>query len=313
MRVLSMDLRERIVAAVKTGEHSFCDLARFFLVNVSTIVRLMQRYRRTGSVAPKPHAGGPPRLLDAEAEARLLKLVQDQPDATLAELRDRLGVPCNIMTIFRALERNNITRKKKTCHATEQDSPQVQVQRLEFQEKLASVDPDRLVFIDETGANTAMSRTHGRAPAGERVQGTVPGAWDNVTLISGLRTSGVVAPLAVAGAMDRDVFDTYVKQVLVPNLHAGDIVVWDHLSAHNSEVAVAAIEAIGATVLALPVYSPDLSPIEEMHSKVKAGLRTIAARSVDTVIAAMGTVLNAVRTSDILGWFRDRCSYAMHA
>lgn len=312
MRILSIDLRERIVAAVKAGEHSFCKLARLFLVNVSTIVRLMQRYRATGSVAPKPSAGGPPRLIDADAEARLLKLVQEQPDATLAELRDRLGVPCNIMTIFRALRRNNITRKKKTCHATEQDRPQVQQQREEFQEKLASADPDRLVFIDETGATTAMSRTYGRAPVGERVQATVPGAWNNVTLISGLRTSGVVAPLAVPGSLDRNVFDTYVKQVLVPNLQEGDIVIWDNLSAHNSEAAVAAIEAVGATVSALPVYSPDLSPIEEMFSKIKAGLRTIAARSVDTVIVAMGTVLDAVQQTDILGWFRDRCSYAMH-
>jgi transposase len=313
MRTLSIDLRERIVAAVKAGEHSLRELARLFSVNLSTIVRLLQRYRKTGSVQPKPHAGGPHRKLDAKAEARLLDLVREQPDATLAELRVRLGVPCSIMTIFRALERNKITRKKKTYHADERDSPRVQKQREQFQEAMASVAPEHLVFIDETGATTAMSRLYGRAPIGERLPASVPGAWHSVTLISGLRTSGVVAPMAVPGSTDRTVFDTYVQQVLVPELQKGDVVVWDNLSAHGSAAAVAAIETVGARLQPLPVYSPDLSPIEEMFSKVKAGLRTIAARTVDTVIGAMGEVLKTVEKADILGWFHDRCPYAGRA
>ena len=228
----------------------------------------------------------------------------------LAELRDRLGIPCSIMTIWRALKRNRITRKKKSYHAVERDSPRVQKQRQEFEEKLASVDPERLVFIDETGATTGMSRPYGRAPIGERLQASAPGAWSNVTLISGLRISGVTAPMAVPGSMDRNAFDTYVQQALAPELQEGDVVVWDNLSPHKSSVAVAAVEAMGACVLPLPVYSPDLSPIEEMFSKVKSGLRTIAARTVDAVIDAMGKALNTVKQTDILGWFHDRCSYA---
>src|SRR3954451_13961127 len=101
MRPLSIDLRLRIVAAVEAGEHSLTELAEFFAVNLSTIVRLLQRYRQTGSVQPKPHAGGRASKLDTQATARLLQLVREQPDATLAELRDRLGANCGIMTIFR--------------------------------------------------------------------------------------------------------------------------------------------------------------------------------------------------------------------
>jgi transposase len=310
MRPLSNDLRERIVAAVHAGKHSLRLLAKLFCVDLSTIVRLLQLFRSTGSVQPKPHAGGPRPRLDGDAEARLLTLVQEHPDATLAELRDRLGIACSIMAIFRALKRNRISRKKKTYHADERDSPRVQKQRQEFQERLAAVDPKHLVFIDETGATTAMSRTYGRAPIGERVQASAPGGWSKVTLISGLRTCGVVAPIAVPGSTDRQVFETYVEQALVPTLHKGDVVVWDHLSAHKSAQAQAAVEAAGACVLPLPVYSPDYSPIEEMFSKVKEGLRTIAARTVDTVIDAMGAVLNSVTTTDILGWFHDRCLYA---
>jgi transposase len=312
MRPLSMDLRERIVAAVELGEHSLRDLAEFFAVNLSTIVRLLQRFRRTGSVCPKPHAGGPVPKLDAQATARLLQLVREQPDATLAELGDRLDINCCITTIFRALERNQITRKKKTYHADERDRPDVQEKRQAFQKRLAAVDPNHLVFVDETGTTTAMGRTYGRALEGERVQASAPGVWKNVTLISGLRTSGVVAPIALPGATDGAAFETYVEKALVPELQAGDVVVWDNLSSHKSATAVAAIEAAGARVEPLPVYSPDLTPIEEMFSKFKAGLRTIAARTTDSVIAAMGRVLDQVTPQDAVGWFHHRCPYAMH-
>jgi transposase len=310
MRAYSNDLRERIVAAVERGDHSLRQLAHLFAVSLSCIVRLLQRKRQTGSVQPKPQPGAS-RKLDAAAEARLLALVREQPDATLAELRNRLGIPCSVMTIARALRRQQITRKKKTLHAQEQDSPRVQAQRTAFQQKLAAVDPAHLVFVDESGANTGMTRTHGRAPCGERVQAAVPGAWQNVTLIVGLRTSGVVAPMALPGAVDQAVFQTYVQKALVPELQKGDVVVLDNLQSHKSREVSEAIEAVGARVEPLPVYSPDLTPIEEMFSKTKSYIRSVAARTTDTVIAAMGEALDRVTTRDILGWFHDRCAYAM--
>jgi transposase len=311
MRPFSIDLRERIVAAVEAGEHSLQGLADFFAVDVSTIVRLLQRYRTTGSVQPKPHGGGMPPKVGTQAAARLLELIRQQADATLKELRDRLGIPCSVMSIFRALRRNGISRKKKTQRAEERDTPRVQKQRRAFCQKMATVGPEHLVFVDETGATTAMGREYGRGPIGERVQATAPGAWKNVTLISALRSSGVVASLAFPGATDRPAFETYVEQVLVPELRKGDVVLWDHLSPHKSAAAIAAIDAAGAHVEPLPVYSPDLSPIEEMFSKVKQGLRSIAARSIDGVMDAMGQVLNNVSPNDVLGWFRNRCAYAM--
>ena len=310
MRPYSIDVRQRVLAAVEAGEHSLRELAELFSLHLSTIVRLLQRFRNTGSVQPKPHGGGARPKLDVEGTARLLALVRQQPDATLTELRDQLGVDCNIVTIFRTLKRMGITRKKKTRFADERDSPRVQEQRRVFCEVMAAVDPDHMVFIDETGATTAMSRTYGRAPAGQRVQATIPGAWHNVTLISGMRNSGVVAPLALPGATDRLVFETYVEKALVPELRAGDVVVWDRLASHNSASAIAAIEAVGARVVPLPAYSPDLTPIEEMFSKIKEGLRSIAARSIEGVIGAMGQALNQITQHDILGWFHDRCPYA---
>ena len=311
MRAYSNDLRERIVAAVERGEQSIRLIARLFSVSLSCVVRLLQHQRRTGSVQPKPHGGVPPRKLDAAADARLLELVAAQPDATLAELRDRLGIRCSLMTIARALQRHKITRKKKTLHAQEQKSPRVQAQRRVFQKKLAAVGPEHLVFVDESGANTGMTRSYGRAPEGERVQATAPGAWQNVTLIAGMRISGVVAPMALPGAVDSMAFQTYVQEALVPELQAGDVVVLDNLQAHKNRAAIEAIEAVGARVEPLPVYSPDLTPIEEMFSKTKAYLRKVAARTKDTVITAMGQALELVTASDIGGWFHHRCAYAM--
>src|SRR4051812_48164260 len=122
MRALSNDLRERIVAAVERGGHTLLELAALFMVNVSVIVRLRQRQRETGSVAPKAHGGGRPRTFDAAAEARLLELVRAYPDATLAELRERLGIDCCLTTIHRALQRHRITRKKKTLFADERNT-----------------------------------------------------------------------------------------------------------------------------------------------------------------------------------------------
>lgn len=311
MRAFSNDLRERIVAAVERGQHTLRQIADLFMVDVSAIVRLRQRQRQTGSIAPKPHGGGRQPKLDDAAQARLLELVRERPDATLAELREQLGIVCGLTTIHRALKRHGITRKKKSSHADERDSPEVQAQRAAFEEEMAEVDPAHLVFVDETGATTAMTRTHGRAPAGERVTASAPGSWQNTTFIVGLRQSGVVAPFAFGGATDQAAFETYVEKVLVPTLREGDVVVWDNLQAHKSAAAREAVESAGATVRPLPPYSPDETPIEELFSKAKEFLRSIGARTSEILIDAMAVALDLVTGTDIQGWFQHRCSYAM--
>jgi len=312
MRPYSPDLRERIVAAVERGKGSLRELADVFSVSLSCIVRLLRRHRATGSFLPQPHAGGPRPLLDEDACQRLLALVREQPDATLAELQGRLGVPCSLSTLCRALQRHGISRKKKTLHAQPQDTPEVQAQRAAFEGRIAAVGPAHLIFVDETGATTAMTRTHGRAPIGERVAGSIPGGWQNVTLIAGLRLGGVVAPFTFAGATDQDAFRTYVKEVLVPALRPGDVVVWDNLRPHKDAEVIAAVEAAGARVEPLPPYSPDEAPIEELFSKTKAFLRRAAARTTEAVMQAFGDALNLVTPWDSTGWFLDRCAYAFH-
>jgi transposase len=177
-------------------------------------------------------------------------------------------------------------------------------ERAAWREEFAAVDPARLVFLDESGASTAMDRTHGRAPSGVRVDGPVPhGHWKVVTLTAAVRLEGVGACLAFDGATDSAAFETYLGECLAPTLRPGDIVVMDNLSCHKTAEVARLIAAAGAEVRYLPAYSPDLNPIERLFSKLKAWLRSAKARTVDGLIEAMGDALRAVRAGDIRGWF----------
>src|SRR6266511_969422 len=277
MRPYSLDLRQRVAAAVDHQEGSQRQIARRFRVSSSFITRLLKLRRQSRSLKPRPHGGGHPPALDHAGQKRLRQLVRKQPDATLQELAGRVGVRCSRMAIFRTLRKMKITRKKKSLHAKERDSPRVRRKR----------------------------RTYGRAPQGQRVQGSVPGHWKSVTLISGVRLSGVVAPLAFPGATDTPAFESYVEQALAPQLRPGDVVIWDNLKPHQAAGARHAVEGAGASLMPLPPYSPDLTPIEEMFSKVKGWLRSAAARTTEAVYDAMGAALRAVCPEDILGWFKS--------
>jgi transposase len=262
MGPLSKDLRERVAAAVDQHEGSYRQIATRFRVSTSFVTRLLRRRRQTGALEPKPHGGGQAPALDRDRLERLRQLVRAQPDATLQELRQRLDVDWSLTALWRALRKLEITFKKKDLHASERDSPPVRRQRRRFRKEVAAVDPEHLVFVDETGAHTAMTRRYGRAPRGERVRTSAPGPWESVTLICGLRLSGVMAPLVFRGATDTPTFLSYVEQALVPQLRPGDVIIWDNLKPHRSPPVIQAIAGAGAEVKPLPTASPDRTPIE---------------------------------------------------
>ena len=224
MKAYSQDLRKRILETVQRGDGTLRQIARRFLVSVSFITRLLQRHRSTGALEPRPHGGGNPAVLGPEDLQQLRELIRQRPDATLEECRQRLGASCSTMTISRALRKLGLPRQKKV--------PRAQQQQREFSAKLAGLDPRRLVFVDESGAHTAMTRRYGRAPVGQRVSAHTPGRWESVTPTCGLRLSGVTAPLAVVGATNTGIFETSVEEVLVPELKPGDVVIWDNLKLH---------------------------------------------------------------------------------
>lgn len=308
----SKDLRERVAAAVDHGEGSQREIARRFRVDLSFVVRLLQRRREAHTLDPKPHGGGPPPALGPDDQQHLEGLIREQPDATLKQLKQRGGFTCSLTTLWRALRRRGLTRKKKTLHASEQDRPDVRKKRRSFRREVKRIEPQRLVFVDETGVTTAMTPAYAWAPRGERAVDSAPGSWESVTVIAALGLDGVRAPLALPGSVDTAAFESYVEQALVPALHEGDVVVLDNLKPHLAPGVATAIERAGARVLPLPPYSPDYTPIEEMYSKVKESLRRVAARTKGDLYDAIGEALRQVTFEDIIGWFQQAGLYAAH-
>ena len=161
------------------------------------------------------------------------------------------------------------------------------------------------MFIDETGASTKMARLHGRAPRGKRLRSAIPhGHWKTTTFVAGLRLTGLVAPMVVDGPINRNAFQAYVDQVLVPALSPGDVVVMDNLGSHKGPAVRRAIEAAGAGLLYLPPYSPDFNPIENAFAKLKALLRKAAKRTVDALWTSIGHVLDAFTPTECANYFR---------
>lgn len=168
-----------------------------------------------------------------------------------------------------------------------------------------SMDADRLVFIDETWATTAMTRRYGRAPRGERLVASVPhGHWKTSTFVAGLRRDGLIAPCVLDGAMNGDAFRAYVEQFLAPTLKPGDIVVMDNLPSHKVAGVEEAIAACGASLLYLPPYSPDLNPIELAIAKLKALLRKAALRTIDALWDGLGDLLQHFTAAECANFFR---------
>jgi transposase len=183
--------------------------------------------------------------------------------------------------------------------------------RAAWHEQLKDVPLDQIVVIDESAAMTNMTRIRGRCDRSERLVAPVPhGHWKVLTMIGAMTVQGVLAAVTVDAATDGEIFRRFVRDALAPVLRPGDVVVMDNLQAHKAAGIREAIEAVGARLLYLPPYSPDLSPIEPMWSKVKQKLRSIAARTVEALRAAVTAALETITENDCRGFFRH-CGYSL--
>jgi transposase len=185
--------------------------------------------------------------------------------------------------------------------------------RAAWAELAPTLDPARLVFLDETWASTRMARTLGRAPRGKRLIATVPhGRWHITTFVGALRRTGLTAPLVVDGALNGETFRAYVEQALAPTLSRGDVLVMDNLSVHKVPGIREAVEARGATLLYLPPYSPDLNPIELAFSKLKGLLRSAAERTTNALWNRIASLLDHFTPTECAAYFRH-CGYPQSA
>ena len=190
------------------------------------------------------------------------------------------------------------------AHAAEQSRADVKEAREAWLEGQIEFDPEKLVFLDETGATTKMARLYGRALRGERCRAAVPhGHWKTTTFTAGLRIGGLAAPMILDGPMDGSAFRAYVTQVLVPELAPGDTVIMDNLPAHKVRGVRDAIEAAGAKLIYLPPYSPDFNPIEMAFAKLKAFLRAAAARTIPDLWDALKNALDAFTPNECRNYF----------
>lgn len=197
--------------------------------------------------------------------------------------------------------------QKKSLRAAEQDREDVAKAREEWRSDQPLMQRERLVFIDESGASTKMTRLYGRCPRGQRLVCAVPhGHWKTATFIGALRRSGMTAPCLFDGPINGETFLAWVEQFLAPTLQKHDIVVMDNLPSHKVAGVREAIEATGAILRYLPPYSPDFNPIEQYFSKLKSLLRKTAARTLDDLTTAVANALS--------GFTQNECeSFLVHA
>ncbi len=303
----SSDLRKRVLAACDNQEGSYREIARRFRVSLSFIANLLRRRRQTGSIAPLPRGHRRPKI-DEGARELIFATLREKNDITLAELasllKEKRGISISLGALCKTLKRLRQPRKKKSLHASERDTEENEREREAFRKTIADVPVKDLVFVDESGVNIAMTRRYARAPRGERAVGSVPKNWGgNTSILGALGLLGILAAMILDGATDTEAFLVYVRQILVPALWPGAVVLMDNLSAHHAEEVREAIEAAGARLIYLPPYSPELSPIEECWSKVKEFLRAQAARTHERLEQAISLALEAVTPQDALGWF----------
>ncbi len=174
---------------------------------------------------------------------------------------------------------------------------------------MKGVDPERLIFVDESSTNVALSPRYARAPKGERARGKAPRNWGkNVTLISSIGVEGMGPSMSIEGSSDTESFSLYMREILAPTLDAGQIVIMDNLSVHKSNWVRELIEERGSQLWLLPSYSPDFNPIEEAFSKVKNLLRKAKARTLQALFEATAEALEAVSAGDARGYF-EHCGY----
>jgi transposase len=203
--------------------------------------------------------------------------------------------------------------KKKSLIASEQQRPDVALARANFfAEQLADVPLKDVVVLDESYATTQFTRLRGRCPRQQRLFASVPhGHWKTITMLAAITIEGVLAAASIDAATDGEIFTSFIKDVLVPALRPGMVVVMDNLPAHKVIAVRRAIETANCRLVYLPPYSPDYSPIENIWSKVKQCLRTSAARLIPALGDAITVAITAVTPMDCHGCF-EACGYTLH-
>lgn len=313
MKAYSLDLRQKIVDAYAVGDISQRKLAKNFGVTLAFVQKLLKRQREEGTIAAKVRTEQTPTKLNADQLEVLRQLVEEQPDATLEELRQRLyqktEVLIGVATVDRMVRvKLNLRFKKKSLHPTKKETDEVQLERFEYWKLLKGIPVKDLVFLDECGVNLSFIRKCARALEGKRAYSKKPHRkGKNVSVIGAISINGLLDQWSALGSVDALTFDAFISQKLVPKLWKGAVVIMDNCSIHKSDELEAIITKAGARLIYLPPYSPDFSPIENCWSKVKNILRRIGARTYADLLQALDTAFAEVTIENLVAWFTHCC------
>ncbi|WP_180574534.1 IS630 family transposase [Agrobacterium vitis] len=303
---LSLDLRMRIAAALSDGMTVRAAAVRFG-VSAATAVRIGQRARSGKGLMPAKIGGYVKPILRGETADAVRQRLVAKSDWTVRALSADLkaaGINVSHDTIWRFLRSEGKTFKK-TLVACERDRPKVVRFRARWKTHQHRLDPDRLVFIDETWVKTNMTRTCGWSQLGEPLIAKVPhGHWKTLTFLAGLRRDSIVAPCVLDGPINSVAFTAWVQQSLIPTLKPRDVVILDNLGSHKGKSVRDAIRDAGAHILFLPPYSPDLNPIEMMFAKLKALVRKAEERTVEQTWRRIGQFLTAFSPQECANYLR---------
>ena len=289
--------------------HNAKEIAECFSVNTSTVYRLEKQMHETGSVKTMTSQRGRKHALTPEDIQNIDRVVQQEPDITIDEIIDKLGLHVCNETVRKAVIKLGYSYKKKSLHASEQERPRCQGKRRNWKKHMSEKDINHLIFLDESGVNINMTRHYARAWKNRRAVDKTPlNTPCNTTVLSSIRLNGDCAYTVYQGGTTAERFAEYLKTKLLPTLSEADIIVMDNMRSHHAKVVKQLLDSSKVTYLYLPPYSPDLNPIEKMWSKLKAFLRKEKIRMASELPSAISKGFLTIRPKDCIGWFHS-CNY----
>lgn len=311
-RAVPKEEREKIVQAYKKGFGTIRELAKIFDVSPRAIDKYLQLDREVGDLTPDTQPGRPPVLTEKNLSI-IKKLVTANPDGTLDDYRiqfyNKTGIDVTIDTIHNACKKLDL-RRKKSLFAAEQERQDVAEKRIDFIESMKDIDPADIIVLDESGSDLSQTSDYARAEGGERAKAPKPHCpGERYSIIGAVSISTIVTMMYIDCAIDGNVFLSFIEKLLLPKLRSGQYVVMDNISFHKQEMVRILIESAGAKVVFLPPYSPDLSPIEKMWSKIKNILKRKKPRTKAAFHMALFSAMAAVTEEDLEAWYED-CGYS---
>ncbi len=302
--MLHNEARELLVEGYE-ATHNAEAIAKIFHVNKYTVYHLEERKRKTGSVDLQTWRRGRKALLSSTDKARIAECITKNPTINFEELRTQLGLKVSISTMSRVVRALGFRVKKVGLSATERERPRCAGKNVSSGKELKlAIEHWKLVFLDESGVNIGMTRSYRRAIGKARVHGSAPlNVLTSQTVLASVRLNGQITYTMYPGGTTGERFLDYLKNVLIPTLHKGDIVVMDNMRSHHVKGVEEVLRAAGMIPLYLPPYSPDLNPIEMLWSKMKAILRKLGCNIAALLPQMVAQALALVSPEDCLGWF----------